>query len=138
MSLARTSRKQWQFTLAHCLDYYVDFHRVLWLYRDKVLVASFEKVTREPQDVINHFSSRFGLNAQPSLPEENRNSHVLDSIDRMSDWVRPDGSIDEMKVARPSAQRQPLAQRFATEFENSVALRRKLNAAEKLYRKFSR
>ena len=123
--------------LAYAIDYYIDFHRILARYRTKMFVARFEDVTRDPQSVIDRFCARFDLAPIKSLPGDQRNTKVFELIDRMTNWTRPDGSVDEMKVARPSEKRHFVAERLALQIERSPELQQKLEAAEKLYQEFN-
>lgn len=121
-------------SLRDCLHYYIDFHRVLLPYRKKMIIAPFENITMEPAHVIENFGQRVGL--QTCLCEVDRNDicEIFRSIEE--DWRNGDGSLDEMKVARPSEQRRAAAHTLRLELDRSRSIRPVLLHAEKLYRKF--
>jgi hypothetical protein len=121
-------------SLRDCLHYYIDFHRVLLPYRKKMIIAPFENITVQPAHVIENFSRRVGLQTCLSETDKNNISAIFRLIEE--DWRNGDGSLDEMKVARPSEQRRAAARALQLELDRSRSIRPVLRHAENLHRKF--
>jgi hypothetical protein len=121
-------------SLRDCLHYYIDFHRVLLPYRKKLIIAPFENITMEPAHVIENFSRRVGLQPCPGATNTSSTPEIFKLIEK--GWRNVDGSLDEMKVARPSEQRRAAAHALRLELDRLRSIRPVLLHAERLYRKF--
>lgn len=122
--------------VAESLDFYVHFHAVVWPYAKRAFVATFEQVVPDPSAMIERFAARYRLAAQKVILDTKGASDVFGEVDRMPAWTRPDGSVDEMRTARPSAPRRAATERLREELRHSEKLQRKLRKADALYQKF--
>lgn len=117
------------------LDYYVDFHRVLLPYRDRMLVAAFPQITNDFGQVVEQFGARFGVEVRPF-------EHSPETVERIfarmeaRQRVEHQGAVDERTIWRPSSERDALKATLAREFETSAELQGKLRMAEELYAQF--
>jgi hypothetical protein len=118
------------------LDYFIDFHRVLLPYRDRMLIASFPQITADFGQVVDRFGARFGIEVRPF-------EHTSESVERifgkMENKQREErhGTVNELTIWRPSAERDALKAQLAREFETNAELQEKLRMAEELYARFA-
>lgn len=99
----------------HCLDDYIDSYGLLWPYRSQLLVIRREDVATDPVAVVQRLERWFSL--PPTFFERNG--------DRESDDQPADRESDE------------LLRQLSHEIDRSLALRRKLRKAERLYRDYA-
>jgi hypothetical protein len=126
---------QGRWNLEDALDYYVDFHRALLPYRLQLFIASFEEVTNRFDLVVQNCNARFGTSFAALAPSDCTSDRCFSLVE---DWFRgPDGSVDELVVARPSDHRAGLKAKLVEDLRNSPKLARKLAAAEQMYSNFS-
>jgi len=118
-------------SLRHCVDYYVDFHRILAPYRHRMLVVRFEQATTDAAAVIRTFAQHYHL--EPRTVEV-RADQLFSKIDSL--WKSPDGSVNEMQVARPSDVRDQGRQAYLDQIRRSRHLQAQMVKAEALYRQF--
>src|SRR3954463_12597754 len=72
-----------QHELADSLDYYIDFHRALLPYREKIFVAVFERIIHEFESVMRQFNSRFGTDyAEPEPSQRTADARMAIIEDR--------------------------------------------------------
>lgn len=123
----------WNGYLEQCLDYYIDFHRALQPHARELFVASFEVVTTQFGRVVESFNQRFGTNYShlPHNPEM-----VANCFSRIEEIFAPNGEINELTVARPSASRARLKYGLVEQLRRSPLLQRKLERANELYATF--
>jgi len=124
-------------SLQHSLDYYVDFHHVMWRFRRDLLVTPFETITDNPHAVLKEVTTRFNFrnhNDGPLRPQTM--NEVMTEIEAMPHSLNEHGQVDEMKVSRPSAQRKLRAQALELELRTSTRLQPGLVKARLLYDRF--
>ncbi len=117
--------------LVFCLDYYIDFHRVMAPYAKRLFTAPFALTTSDFGRVIDNFNRRFGSSLR--LPEQFEH-RIVEMIE--ANWKNPDGSIREMQVPRPSALRESQRENYLRELNASRRLRKKLARARSLFEVF--
>jgi hypothetical protein len=112
---------------------YVAFYRAIRPVRSQIVVADFERVVTDFGSVIREVNDRFGTTfARYERTEENER-RCVDFIER---WDRDEqGGVDEMRVPRPSAERNAARERLLRELDEP-ATKRLLEEAERLYREF--
>ncbi len=124
-----------QHELADSLDYYIDFHRALLPYREKIFVAVFERIIHEFESVMRQFNSRFGTDyAEPEPSQRTADARMAIIEDR---FRGADGVINEHMVSRPSEKRAKLKGSLLAQLHGSKALTKKLGVADELYREFT-
>jgi hypothetical protein len=124
-----------QHELADSLDYYIDFHRALLPYREKIFVAVFEQIIHEFDSVMREFNGRFGTDyAEPEPSQRAADARMAIIEDR---FRGADGVINEHMVSRPSEKRAKLKGSLLAQLHESKVLRRKLGVADELYREFT-
>ncbi len=117
--------------LADSLDFYIDFHRIMRPYAKRLFIAPFESTTSDFSLVIEHFNRRYALSL--TVPEHSQ-ERMTAAIER--NWKNQDGSVQEMRVARPSAIRNSQREKYRIELNDRPAVRTKLKAANSLYEAF--
>jgi hypothetical protein len=117
--------------LEDALDYYIDFHRALLPFCSHLFVASFEEITGDFNDVLRRFNQRFGT-FYLGLPKDEATANRC--ISYMEDWFRsPDGSVNELKVPRPSTKRAELKIGLTEDLQKSGKTSKALIKAEQIY-----
>jgi hypothetical protein len=120
--------------LEDSLDYYIDFHRSMNPYMKQLFVAPFEETTTNFGNLIREFNSRFGT-LYAALPMD----HAVQKrcLSYVEDFFRSDdGSVNELKVSRPSVKRETIKRKHLASLRNSPRLSRKLETARNLYTLF--
>lgn len=121
--------------LRDSLEYYLDFHQAMLPYRDKLFIAPFDSTISDFQHLLGAFNLKFGTNYAAPVPGQKTWDDCLARID---DWLRaPDGSVNELMVSRPSANRAPIKAKLTDALRNSSSLFRKLEMANELYAGFT-
>jgi hypothetical protein len=126
---------QGQLTLQDSLQYYIDFHRAMLPYREKLFISPFDLTISHFQKVLQAFNLRFGTNyTSPTLSQKTSD----DCLARVEDWLRaPDGSINELIVSRPSPKRAAIKASMLETLRESPSLSRKLKMADTLFEEFT-
>lgn len=121
----------WNIDVEPCLDYYLDFHRVLKPCAPDLFAASFEDVTTAFPKAIQAFNKHYGLSYNSKVDNAEM---ITNSVSKMEALAREaDGSINEARVCRPSSQREAVKAAMNQRLQQSPRLRRKLEAATELY-----
>lgn len=126
----------WDADLAHCLDYYVDFHRPLCARASELFVAPFDLVIADFNEIIRQFNGRFGTE-YATAPSDPATRDMCFSAIEDSSYRCPEGGVNELRVSRPSRHRAEIKPRLAELLHKSPALRRKLEAANKMHAVFA-
>ena len=100
-----------------CLDDYIDFHRVLWSYRARLLFVAHDEVQRDPVEVVQRLERWFALAPTFFDPQQHRES-------------------SDQPLPRPAAC-EALMRRLGHDIDRSPALRAKLREAGRLYRDYT-
>lgn len=117
------------------LQYYIDLHTAMLLYREKLFISPFESTIHDFPSVLQAFNLRFGTNYAAPVPSQKTADDCLTCIE---DWLRaPDGSINEFMVSRPSSKRAALKADLLESLRESPSLRRKLKVADALFEEFT-
>jgi hypothetical protein len=124
-----------QTTLEHCLDYYLDFHRVMRPYISELFVAPFDIIVNDFPSVIDGLNRRFGT-GYSALPHDGTTVAVCFSRIEGATPYEPDGSLDESIVNRPSRHRAKLKPALLEELRKSPRMLRKLELANELFNEF--
>ena len=124
----------WDDRLDRCLDYYIDFHKVLGRYAPQLFIATFEEVTTRFDSLIGEFNQQFGTQYATVPHDEKTVADCFVRIER--DYPKVPGGVNEMRVCRPSEQRSPRQAKLREMLRNSPALVEKLARAEEYYRLF--
>ncbi len=124
----------WDDRLDRCLDYYIDFHRVLRRYAPQLFIATFEEVTTRFDGLIGEFNQRYGTQYATVPHDAETVANCFVRIER--DYPKIPGGVNEMRVCRPSEKRTPHQARLREQLRNSPALAEKLARAEECYRFF--
>jgi hypothetical protein len=125
----------WNGCLEECLDYYLDYHRVLRPYAGRLFVAPFETTVSQFGRVIEQFNRKFGTQYARFSHEQETVSACFSRIDEAYRFGE-NGTVDERKVCRPSAQRAALKPAFIEQLRTSKSLICKLKEAKDLYNLF--
>jgi hypothetical protein len=121
--------------LAPALDYYLDFHQVMRPYLPELFVARFEVITGNFPEVMDAFNFRFGTNYRSEPADEETRARCFARIEEL--WREPNGKLDEMRVARPSAARAEMAAGLLGRLRQEQSFQRKLREAGKFYEEFA-
>ena len=119
------------------LSYYVDFHRVLLPYRDRMLVGPFKEVTKDFGQTIARFTEKFGVACQPFAHDEENVGKIFSDME--NDQRREHhGKVDETTIWRPSPERETLKAKLSGEVDGNHYLLSLMREGETLYRQFTR
>ncbi len=119
------------------LSYYVDFHRVLLPYRDRMLVGPFKEVTGDFGQTIARFTEKFGVACQAFTHDEENVGRIFSDME--NDQRREHhGKVDETTIWRPSAERDALKAKLSGEVDGNRYLLMLMREGEALYRQFTR
>jgi hypothetical protein len=118
-------------SLGESLDFYIDFHHIMLPYVNRLFVAPFELTTSNFRLVLDDFNRYYGLSL--TLPDYSP-SRVMEAVE--TNWTNEDGSVEEMRVARPSAVRAAQRQKYLAELAETPKLSAALEAAHRLYQTF--
>lgn len=121
----------WKMDVTHCLDYYIDFHRVLRPYVSDLFVAPFEQVTADFPAVIDAFNRFYKLNYSSATHDAATMAECMSKVEALS--REEGGGIDESRVGRPSSQREPAKVLLRKRIYQSPDLYRKLEKASELH-----
>ena len=115
------------------LSHYIDYHKNILSFKDKLFVADFEKFTKNLPEVIKDINTFFNMTfSVPSSHEDAQNS-VFAGIDDKN--KRATGKIDSSTSHRPNAKREQQAEQIKPLlFQEHHA--RKREHALSLYRMF--
>jgi hypothetical protein len=117
----------WNSPVEPCLDYYIDFHRILLPYASKMYVASFEEVTTDFDGLIRQFNT--SLNTRYGLPGYEAGV-VFSRIEEESRNHK--GELNELQICRPSLRRAELKEGLVRGLSHGTTAR-KLEKARDLY-----
>jgi hypothetical protein len=117
-------------SLAECLDYYNDFHRVLSLHATWLFVAPFEEVMTQFATVIDAFNLHYRTNY--AAPAQNPAAVLAASAQPQ----RSNGSASELRVSRPAPTPSSLKHELRQRLHETPRLCRKLDRARELYSAF--
>ena len=99
------------------LKLYIDFHRVIYPHRTRLLVLNFDTITADFSAVVRMINLRFKMNlAVPSDPEQCK-EEAFARIDQY--YEKQPGGFDPLKVARPHAKRDEMKSAVRQELENA-------------------
>lgn len=117
--------------LHQALQYYEDYYSVLLPYRDRLFIVRFEDVIDNFGKLMRAFNTRWGTayNCFAHTPE-----NVALCMSRIEDdYRRPDGSVAEAIVARPSQERRARKEALIAEVADSPLLKEALRRAQRPY-----
>ena len=126
----------WDADLAHCLDYYIDFHRPLCARAAQLFVAPFDLVIADFNEVIRQFNGRHGTD-YATAPSDPTTRDLCFSAIEDSSYRCPEGGVNELRVSRPSRHREEIKPQLAERLHKLPVLRRKLETADKLHAVFA-
>ena len=121
-------------TLEEAVSYWNDYYEMLLPVRSQLFVARFKDVTTDFGAVIKAFNTRWGTNYTPFI-------HTAETAARCfkvteDDNRAPGGEIREMRVCRPSRERQIVKETHLDHLNQSNLLRKELARANELYEEF--
>jgi hypothetical protein len=115
------------------LDYYIDYHRSLLAYRDRLFVVRFEDSTTRFRAVLEEARRRFSIQLDLSMSAEESETRTRDAIRAQA--LHEDGTVNLRYYNLPSEERAQIARGLESQFlEPRVAAR--LRAAEALHQRF--
>ena len=120
--------------LDQCLHYYIDFHRMLRPYLDRMLVFDFDLATGDFLKLAECFNKTYGPLLSVEKITDAMPNFIFKSIDEQSRDRH--GRISERHVSRPSTERVDIAARYKAEIQNSARLQGLLDKANWYYRLF--
>ncbi len=119
------------------LSYYVDFHRVLLPYRERMVVAPFREVTKDFGQTIARFTEQFGVACRAFTHDEENVGKIFSDMENAS-AAEHQGKVDETTVWRPSPAREALKAKLSGEVDGDHYLLALMREGETLYRQFTR
>jgi hypothetical protein len=114
------------------LRYYLDYHRTAIALADWMFVTTFENVTQQMPTVVRQVDEVFSLGLRHDYDPAKVHEEVLNQIDQENSL--PDGSLNQLKLNRPTAAREPLKAEKLAQW-NSPSLAAMRAEAEELYQK---
>jgi hypothetical protein len=118
-----------------CINYYIDFHRILHPRVPDLFIAHFDDVTTRFDEVMNRFNDRFHTNYLPVAHDSKTVGECFDQIEKMH--LDSDGYLNERRVCRPSAVRAEIKTEILDQLHNSPGVAQQLKTANDIYEVFS-
>lgn len=113
------------------IESYINFYKSLQSFKDDIVVADFKEAISEPDLIIRKVNERFMTSfAAEKLTPELRImvNQIVDQMDKIS---RDDSEVDELKVSRPSVEKERLKSSIAGMLTNEY--KKEFKLADKLY-----
>jgi len=116
------------------LDYYINFHRSVLPYSDKLCIANFNEVIEDFGAVIERLNRKFGLGYGPFENSEENVSYCFQKCEQnVRDNQSASRDIDVNRVAYPVTERKKRIEELREEIEQPKC-RTKLDQAKELKR----
>ena len=120
--------------LEEAVAYWNDYYETLLPVRSQLFVARFKDVTTDFGAVIEAFNARWGTDYTPFVHTAETAAQCFKVTE--NDNRAPGGEIREMRVCRPSMERQIVKEAHLDQLDRSNLLREELARANELYERF--
>ena len=94
-------------SLRQCLRAYERFYSGLLQYKDDLVIAKFEQVTDDYNEVLKQMNHKFGLDLK-SFDKATMEVEVFDLVEQLDKRIHRNNLTNEFTVARPSERRRDL------------------------------
>ena len=122
--------------LRRALEDYIDHHLFLEPFNSELTIAPFEWFTAEPFALVKAAAA---VTAKTTVCPEFVPGLLHEINTRIElHWMRRDGTVNELHVARPSTLRIALRSRCESELQNSQEVQRLLRRAEEIHTRWKK